>query len=30
MVADSINMIKAQNITIENALRQNRKWTADI
>ena len=30
MVADSGNQIKVQNLTIENALRQTKKWSADI
>ena len=30
MVKDSINLIKAQNATIESALTQNHKWKGDI
>ena len=30
MVQGSSNLIKAQNLTIENALRQTREWQEDI
>lgn len=30
MIQESIKKIKAQNMTIDNALRQNKKWSDDI